>query len=267
MGFLHEGHASLIRRARGAGETVVVSLFVNPKQFGPQEDFSRYPRDMERDLELCRKEGVDLLFAPGVEEIYPPGFATEVRVHGLDKGLCAEHRPGHFAGVATVVLKLLNLVGPDRAYFGQKDLQQWRIISQMVADLGLPVEIVRCPIIRDRDGLALSSRNSYLSPDDRRSARAIPRALAAALRSHASGQDDAVALIDIARRIVDAEPGLRLQYLELVSLTDLNPRARLEEPSALAIAAMVGQTRLIDNVILGGDAADEALLKLEEACL
>ena len=223
MGAFHEGHLSLMRAARAENDVVVVSLFVNPAQFGPGEDLQRYPRGGERDAALAEETGVDVLFVPSVEEIYPPGFQTWVEVEELGSILEGEHRPGHFRGVATVCLKLFNLVHPDRAYFGQKDAQQAEVVKRMVGDLAVPVEIRVCPTQRDEDGLALSSRNAYLSAEERERALALPRALQAQDRSLLNG--------------------LKVDYFEVANF----------EPRVLAAAVRVGGTRLIDNVILEGD--------------
>ena len=223
MGAFHEGHLSLFRAARAENDTVVVSLFLNAAQFGPGEDLERYPRDEERDARLAEQEGVDVLFAPAAEEIYPPGFQTWVEVEELGRILEGEHRPGHFRAVATVCLKLFNLVHPDRAYFGQKDAQQAGVVKRMVGDLAVPVEIRVCPTQRDEDGLALSSRNAYLSAEKRERALALPRALPAQARSLLNG--------------------LEVDYFEVADF----------EPRVLAAAVRVGGTRLIDNVILEGD--------------
>jgi len=223
MGAFHEGHLSLFRAARAENDTVVVSLFLNAAQFGPGEDLERYPRDEERDARLAEQEGVDVLFAPAAEEIYPPGFQTWVEVEELGRILEGEHRPGHFRAVATVCLKLINLVHPDRAYFGQKDAQQAEVVKRMVGDLAVPVEIRVCPTQRDEDGLALSSRNAYLSAEEHERALALPRALQAQDRSLLNG--------------------LEVEYFEVADF----------EPRVLAAAVRVGGTRLIDNVILEGD--------------
>ena len=224
MGAFHEGHLSLFRAARAENEIVVVSLFVNPAQFGPGEDFRRYPRDEESDARMAEEEGVDLLFTPAPEELYPPGHETWVEVEELSRLLEGEHRPGHFRGVATVCLKLFNIVGPARAYFGQKDAQQVAVVTRMVRDLGLGLEIRVLPTVRDPDGLALSSRNAYLSPAERAAALALPRAL--------SSKDP-----ERARAELD---GLDVEYVEVAHF----------EPRVLAAAVRVGPTRLIDNVVL-----------------
>jgi pantoate--beta-alanine ligase len=223
MGAFHGGHLSLFRTARAENDTVVVSLFVNPAQFAPGEDLDRYPRDEERDARLAEEEGVDVLFAPAAEEIYPPGFQTWVEVEQLGSILEGEHRPGHLRGVATVCLKLFNIVRPDRAYFGQKDAQQAVVVRRMVADLAVPVEIRVCPTVRDEDGLALSSRNAYLSPEERAQALQLPRALQARDRSVLNG--------------------IEVDYFEEADF----------EPRVLAAAVRVGGTRLIDNVVLEGE--------------
>jgi pantoate--beta-alanine ligase len=261
MGYLHEGHASLMRLARQSSDLVVVSIFVNPKQFGPSEDLDRYPRDLERDMRLCEHEGVDLLFTPQSEDIYPPGFRTEVSVAGLTEPLCGASRPGHFTGVTTVVARLFGLVRPDRAFFGQKDFQQWRVIARMVEDLAMPVEIVPGPIVREADGLALSSRNTYLSNEDRQRALALSRALAQAMRMDLAGERSAESLQGAAR---SALSGLELEYLELRDADTLQPVAVLDAPAVMAVAAKVGKTRLIDNALLAPESPDRGLPRLLE---
>jgi pantoate--beta-alanine ligase len=261
MGFLHEGHASLIRHARQTSDVVVVSIFVNPKQFGPHEDLDRYPRDLDRDQALCEKEGVDLLFTPTPEVVYPPGFRTEVAVAGLTDPLCGSSRPGHFAGVTTVVARLFGLIRPDAAFFGQKDFQQWRVIAQMVSDLAMPVDVVRAPIVREPDGLAMSSRNAYLAPDERLRARALSRALAQAMRAYLAGERSAARLLDAARPEL---AGLALEYLDLRDADTLHPVSALAAPAVMAIAAKLGKTRLIDNALLAPDSPDRGLATLLE---
>ena len=254
MGFFHEGHLALMRRARSQCDVVVVSLFVNPAQFGPTEDLATYPRDEVRDAELAEAEGVDVLFVPPVEEVYPPGFDTTVAVGGVTEFLegAPEWRgPGHFAGVTTVVTKLLNMAGPDVAYFGQKDAQQAVVIRKLARDLDIPVRIEVCPTVRDPDGLALSSRNSYLTPDERERALGLRRALQAAEAAVAAGQLDASAVLSAARAELDGH-GVEPEYLELRSATDLSPVERVNGSTLLAVAARVGRARLIDNTILGG---------------
>jgi pantoate--beta-alanine ligase len=254
MGAFHGGHLSLIRRAREQCDVVVVSLFVNPAQFGPGEDLEGYPRDEARDGEVAAAEGVDVLFAPPVEEVYPDGFDTSVSVGGLTEvldGAPDQRGSAHFAGVATVVTKLFNMAGPDVAYFGQKDAQQALVIRRLVRDLDIPVRIEVCPTIRDEHGLALSSRNAYLSPDERERALGLSRALRAAEDAVARGQIDARAVLQAARGELDAA-GIDPEYLELRSTTDLSPVERVNGSTLLAVAARVGRARLIDNTILGG---------------
>jgi len=255
MGYFHEGHLSLMRRARAENDVVVVSLFVNPAQFAPGEDLEAYPRDERRDAELAEAEGVDVLFAPPVEEVYPDGFATTVTVRDLTdtlEGDQAQRGPEHFEGVTTVVTKLFNMAAPDAAYFGQKDAQQALVIRKLVRDLDIPVRIEVCPTIRDPDGLALSSRNAYLSPEERERALALNRALRAAETAVAGGARDAAAVVKAARDELD-RAGLEPDYLQLRSMTDLSPVERVNGSTLLAVAARVGRARLIDNAILGGE--------------
>ena len=254
MGFFHEGHLSLMRRAREGCDVVVVSLFVNPAQFAPGEDLESYPRDEGRDSNLARAAGVDLLFVPPVEEVYPAGFDTSVTVGGLTEmleGAPEQRGPGHFAGVTTIVTKLLNMAGPDVAYFGQKDAQQALVIRRLVRDLDIPARIEVCPTVRDPDGLALSSRNSYLSVAERERAVGLSRALRAAEAAVLAGEHDARAVLSAARGELD-EAGIDPEYLELRSTTDLSPVERVNGSTLLAVAARVGRARLIDNTILGG---------------
>ena len=253
MGALHDGHLSLIRAARAANDVVVVSLFVNPTQFNETADLESYPRDEARDGALGAQAGADLLFAPDVEEVYPEGFATTVRVAGLTEHLEGEHRGvAHFDGVATVVAKLLNMVGPDAAYFGQKDAQQAAVIRRLVRDLDIPVAIEICPTVREPDGLALSSRNVHLRGADRDRAVALKRGLDAAAAAHAAGERDpnAIARAGLAAM---AELGVEPEYLALVRPDDLRPVERVDgtDPVLVAVAARVGPTRLIDNTVLG----------------
>jgi pantoate--beta-alanine ligase len=254
MGFFHDGHLSLMGAARAANETVVVSLFVNPTQFGPNEDLDAYPRDEARDLALAEAEGVDIVFAPPVDEVYPAGFDTSVEVGGLTEPLDGAARPGHFKGVTTIVTKLLNMVGPDAAYFGQKDAQQALVIKKLVTDLNMPVRIEVCPTIREPDGLAMSSRNAYLGEEERRRALALSRALRAAEQAVERGQLDADAVIAAARQELH-EAGIEPEYLELRSATDLTPAERVNGSTLLAVAARVGRARLIDNTMLKGGGA------------
>jgi pantoate--beta-alanine ligase len=252
MGYFHDGHLSLMRRAREDCDVVVVSLFVNPAQFGPNEDLDAYPRGEERDAALAEAEGVDLLFAPPLEEVYPDGFDTTVSVGGLTNVLCGDpgrRGPEHFAGVTTVVAKLFNMVGPDIAYFGQKDAQQALVIRKLVRDLDIPVRIEVCPTVRDPDGLALSSRNAYLSAAEREHALALRRALHAAEERVASGAVDAAAVLAAARAELE-RAGVEPEYLELRSTRDLSEVERVNGSTLLAVAARVGRARLIDNAIL-----------------
>ncbi len=254
MGAFHEGHLSLIRAAREENETVVVSLFVNPAQFGPSEDFGAYPRDEERDAAQAEAEGVDVLFAPPVDEVYPDGFDTTVEVGGLTDTLEGDpaHRGAeHFRGVTTVVTKLFNMAQPDRAYFGQKDAQQALVIRRLVRDLNVPVEIRVCPTIREESGLALSSRNAYLSAEERERAAAISRGLRAAEETVRAGERDAAKVLAAARAELDAAQ-IDPEYLELRSADDLSPVERVNGSTLLAVAARVGRARLIDNTMLGG---------------
>ncbi|MCI0376587.1 MAG: pantoate--beta-alanine ligase [Gemmataceae bacterium] len=250
MGALHEGHASLIRAARAECGFVVVSIFVNPAQFGPTEDLARYPRPFEKDVMLCANEGVALVFHPNPTVIYPPGYKTVVEVRELQEVLCGASRPGHFGGVATVVLKLFNIVQPDLAYFGQKDAQQARLLEQMVLDLNLPVTMRICPIIREEDGLALSSRNVYLSAEERKHATVLYRALEEMRQRVASGERSAAALVRIAADLVAGTPGARLDYASIVDWQTLRPLDVLSGQVLVALAVYFGATRLIDNVLL-----------------
>ena len=250
MGALHAGHASLMRTARAACSNFAVSLFVNPTQFGPNEDYARYPRAFEADCALAEGEGADLLFAPAVEEMYPAGAATFVDVQSLSSCLDGKSRPGHFRGVATVVAKLLFAAEPDFAFFGQKDAAQVAVLRRMAADLRLATEIVVCPIVRDADGLALSSRNAYLTPSQRAEALALSRAVRQVESLVAQGKRRALVLIDAARRIFDCEPELCVDYIELVDWSTLEPVENAAPGSLFAVAAWVGGTRLIDNTIL-----------------
>ena len=252
MGALHEGHLALVRRARAENATVAASIFVNPTQFGPQEDLATYPRDMERDLALLESEGVDLVYAPTPEEVYPPGFDTWVEPGALADRLEGAVRPGHFRGVATVVTKLFNVIAPDRAYFGQKDGQQLAVIRQLVRDLNLGVEIVAVPTVRAADGLALSSRNAYLTPEQRAAAPVIYRALSEARELWLNGEQDAETLRKAARNILEAEPLIQeIDYVSVADATSLVELERVDGPAMLSTAVMLGKTRLIDNVLLG----------------
>jgi pantoate--beta-alanine ligase len=254
MGYLHQGHLALVQRARAENDHVAVSIFVNPTQFGPREDLAHYPRDLQRDLALLRDTQVDLVFVPEVAEIYPPGFSTTVDVGVVAGSLEGTARPGHFQGVATVVCKLFNIVTPQRAYFGQKDAQQTLVIRRMVADLNMPVEVVICPTLREPDGLAMSSRNVYLSPDERQAALALSRGLWAAQQCHAAGERDAEALRETIRAALAAEPLAHPEYVSIADMETLHELDRLEGRALASLAVRIGRTRLIDNVILGDDA-------------
>jgi pantoate--beta-alanine ligase len=261
MGALHEGHFSLVRAAVAAHKPVVVSIFVNPTQFGPQEDFARYPRQLEKDAALLDSAGADYLFAPEASDIYPPGFRTQVTVEGLGDRLEGRIRPGHFRGVTTVVLKLLEIVQPQAAYFGRKDAQQARILTQMASDLNLDAEISVQPIVREPDGLAMSSRNAYLSAEERRAATSLSRALSAAANSIKSGERNASAIVQSAQAVLAAEPLVKPDYVELVNEENLEPVTVLGRNCLLLIAASVGNpkekkqpTRLIDNLLAEQDA-------------
>jgi pantoate--beta-alanine ligase len=253
MGAFHDGHLELMRRARAENDVVVVSLFVNPAQFGPSEDLATYPRDEARDAAQAEELGVDLLFAPPVDEIYPAGFSTTVSVAGLTEVLDGDPQqrgPEHFHGVTTVVTKLFNMAQPDAAYFGQKDAQQALVIKQLVRDLDMPVRVAVVPTVREPDGLAMSSRNAYLTEDERERALGLSRALEAADREVAAGRRDAQSVIAAASRELDAR-GIEPEYLELRSADDLSPASRVNGRTLLAVAARVGRARLIDNAILG----------------
>ena len=252
MGYLHEGHLSLVRKAREENRTVVVSIFVNPAQFGPTEDLATYPRDMERDLAMLMEVGTDIVFAPSVEEVYPVGFDTWVTVDKLSQKLEGAVRPGHFRGVATVVAKLFNIVRPDRAYFGQKDGQQCAVIRRMARDLNMGLEVVVLPTVREADGLAMSSRNVYLTPEQRRAAPVLYRALCRARDMWQQGERDAERLRQAARQIIEAEPQVeRLDYVSVADADTLEELDTVDRPAMVSLAAMVGKARLIDNVLLG----------------
>jgi len=248
MGYLHEGHYSLIRAAHRDCGVVVVSIFVNPTQFGPAEDLNRYPRDFEADCHACRSEGVDVVFAPSAAEIYPPGFQTFVTVDELAREYCGRHRPGHFRGVATVVLKLFLIAEPHAAYFGEKDFQQSAVIRRMVKDLNVPVTVRVLPTVREHDGLAMSSRNRYLSGAARSAATVLYRALQAARTRVAAGERSASAVLETVRNTFAAEPLARLQYAAVADDETLEPVERIQGREHLLLAAFVAETRLIDNV-------------------
>lgn len=250
MGALHEGHLSLARAAKASCDVVAASIFVNPTQFGPTEDLTKYPRNFERDRELLENEGVELLFAPSVEEMYPAGDVTWVTVEGLSAKLDGRSRPGHFRGVTTVVAKLFHIVEPDAAFFGQKDAAQIAIIRRMAADLNFPVEIVACPIVREPDGLAMSSRNAYLDPQQRKQALVLHRSLLHANKLWEAGERDATKIIAAAQEEFAEEKSVRLDYFEIVDPDSLDPVENVANGALVAVAAFVGQTRLIDNLVL-----------------
>jgi len=250
MGYLHDGHLSLVREARRSNARVVATIFVNPAQFAPNEDLARYPRDEARDLELLRAEGVDAVFAPSVGEMYPEGFTTYVTVEGLTDRLEGASRPTHFRGVTTIVLKLLDIVQPARAYFGQKDAQQLAVIRRMARDLDVPVEIAGLPIVREPDGLAMSSRNAYLTPPQRAAAPVLHRALAAARRLFEDGGRDAEAIRQCVERVLADEPLAAIDYVSVAAADTLEELRTIDRPALVSLAVRFGQTRLIDNVTL-----------------
>jgi len=256
MGALHEGHTALVARARKECSRVIASVFVNPKQFGPSEDYKKYPRTLEKDAEKLDAIGVDVLFAPEAADVYPDGFRTYVSVEGISERLEGRSRPGHFRGVATVVLKLFEIVQPNFAYFGRKDAQQVRIISEMARDLNLDAEIVVCPIVREADGLALSSRNAYLSVEERRAATVLHRALIAARDELASGIRDALQLQTAMRKIVEAEPLATADYAEIVNAETFESVVRVSRACYAVLAVFIGKTRLIDNLLIVPTADD-----------
>jgi pantoate--beta-alanine ligase len=262
MGALHDGHLSLVREARRMCDVVIVSVFVNPTQFGPSEDFEHYPRDLTKDTALLTDYNVDYIFAPPTAEMYPKGFSTYVNVGGLSKPLEGETRPGHFRGVATVVAILLNTVRPDFAFFGQKDAQQSVIIKRMVKDLAFDTEIVVLPTVREDSGLAISSRNLYLSPEEQQSASVIHRGLAKAEEGFKKGERHADRLEQIVRTTIESEPGVRVDYVSVVDAETLEKLDRLDErPILIAVAAFIGKTRLIDNMVLNKARKDAATTK------
>lgn len=250
MGALHKGHLSLIRRARRENDFTVVSIFVNPAQFSPAEDFRKYPRNLKRDALFSKQEGVDLLFYPAAEEMYPADYRTYVTVEGLSGRLCGRSRPGHFRGVATVVTKLFNIVMPDTAYFGQKDAQQALIIKRLARDLNLPVRIKVLPTIRDKDGLALSSRNLYLNREERNQALVLPKALNLAGLLIKGGAKDAKRIIGRMRRLIRKKKRVKIDYIAIVDSAELKPVKRIKGNCLIAVAARIGKTRLIDNIII-----------------
>ncbi|OGR30552.1 MAG: pantoate--beta-alanine ligase [Desulfobacca sp. RBG_16_60_12] len=250
MGFFHPGHLSLMEYGKTAGDRLVVSLFVNPAQFGPQEDLTRYPRDLDRDVRLAQEVGVDVLYTPEAGAMYPPGYQTFVAVESLSQGLCGASRPGHFRGVATVVLKLLNRVSPQVAVFGEKDYQQLMVVKQMVADLDVPVAIVGRPIVREPDGLAMSSRNTYLNPAERAAALCLYRALVAARELVASGARSRENILEAVRQIINAAPGCDIDYAALVDPLTLREVEAIQGEARLLLAVWINKTRLIDNTLL-----------------
>jgi pantoate--beta-alanine ligase len=252
MGALHEGHLALVRTAKAQCHLVVVSIFVNPLQFGLGEDLAKYPRDFECDRELLQQEGVDFIFAPNVAEMYPAGQVTYVTVEGLSDKLCGRSRPGHFRGVTTVVSKLFNIVEPDKAFFGQKDAAQSTIIRRMVSDVNIPVQVVVCPIVREPDGLEMSSRNAYLDYSQRKSALALYRSLMTVQEGFNQGERKVQALIGAGKRTFEQEPAVRLDYFEIVDPETLDPVVNLSHGGLAAVAAFVGKARLIDNIVLAG---------------
>jgi pantoate--beta-alanine ligase len=250
MGYFHEGHRSLMRAARAAHDLVVVTIFVNPLQFAAHEDLDGYPRDPDGDAAAATEEGVDVLFTPSLAEMYPEPARTTVHVDGPTTGLCGAARPTHFDGVATVVTKLFSIVGPSTAYFGRKDAQQLAVVRRMVADLNLPVDVIGCPLVREPDGLAMSSRNAYLSPDERRAATVLSRALRAAADAVVAGERDAAAITRMIEAAVAGEPRVELEYAEVRHGPDLTTSTRLDGEVLVAVAAKVGPARLIDNVTI-----------------
>jgi pantoate--beta-alanine ligase len=252
MGALHDGHLSLVRAARVQCDVVVVSIFVNPTQFGPNEDFGKYPRSFDQDKTMLQGEGVSAIFYPSVEEMYPPGATTWVTVEGLSERLDGRSRPGHFRGVSTVVSKLFNIVQPQFAFFGQKDAAQVAIIRKMARDLNFDVEIVTCPIVRETDGLAMSSRNAYLSAQERKQALVVSRSLERVRRMHEEGETNAEKLIAAGKQVIAEEPAVRLDYFEVVDPNTLEPVSDLANGALVAVAAYVGSTRLIDNLLVSG---------------
>ena len=250
MGALHEGHLSLMREGKRRAPSLAVSIYVNPTQFGPNEDFGKYPRELKSDLTKCESTGVDAVFLPTDGEMYPDGFQTFVTVEEVTKNLCGASRPEHFRGVATVVAKLFNIVEPDVALFGEKDFQQLVVIRRMAQDLRIPVEIAGCPIVREPDGLAMSSRNKYLSPAERMSALSLHRSLGAAVEMAKSGESSAERIISKVRETIECDGGVRIDYAKIVDSETMEDVVEIKRPALLALAAFVGRTRLIDNVLL-----------------
>lgn len=249
MGFLHEGHESLIRRSAAENDKTVVSIFVNPMQFGKNEDLESYPRDVQRDSRICREAGAHLIFHPSPEEMYPPDFFTYTDMDTITEGLCGSDRPGHFRGVCTVVGKLFHIVSPDRAYFGQKDAQQLSVIQKMVRDLNFDLEVVGCPTVREPDGLAKSSRNTYLSEEERKQAAVLYRSLQHAEEALAAGERDVKAIRDAMVHMIAQQPLAKIDYVEFVDWEILQPIKKLKKPALIAVAVKFGKTRLIDNFL------------------
>ena len=249
MGYLHEGHKSLIDKAVKENDRVVVSVFVNPIQFGPTEDLASYPRDLERDAKLCEEAGANLIFHPEKEEMYFDDFSSFVEVQGVSKGLCGKSRPIHFRGVCTVVTKLFNIVKPDRAYFGQKDAQQLAVVKRMVRDLNMDIEIIGCPIIREEDGLAKSSRNTYLSPEERKAAVILSKSLKLGKKAIEAGERDSKKIIDIITNNINTEKLAKIDYVEIVDPLSIENIDKIENSALVAMAVYIGKTRLIDNFI------------------
>lgn len=247
MGYLHEGHESLIRKASEENDRVVVSIFVNPIQFGPKEDLSTYPRDLERDSKVCESAGADIIFHPENEEMYFKDFSTFVDMNGLTAELCGKSRPTHFRGVCTVVTKLFNIVAPDRAYFGEKDAQQLAVIKRMVRDLNIDIEIIGCPIVREKDGLAKSSRNTYLSVEERNAAIILNKSLTLAKEKIQAGERDSEIIIKLIEEVINSEKLARIDYIEVVDSLSMEKVERIEKSVLVAIAVFIGKTRLIDN--------------------
>ena len=261
MGALHEGHLSLVRTARKQADVVVVSIFVNPLQFGPNEDFSKYPRSFETDCAKLLAEGVDIIFAPHPDDMYAPGASTTVYVEGLSEKLDGRSRPGHFRGVTTVVAKLFGVVHPDLAFFGQKDAAQVAIIRKMVHDLNMDIQLVICPIVREKDGLAMSSRNSYLSAQQRTQALCLHHSLERVRELTEKGETSAKTLVSAGKQAIAEEPAAKLDYYEIVNPDTLEPVADINSGALVAVAAWIGETRLIDNLVLGADKNSKAKLK------
>lgn len=250
MGYLHEGHQSLMKKARQENDVVILSIFVNPVQFGVGEDYETYPRNLEKDSQLAESEGVDIIFHPKTLEMYPKGYKSYVEVEEITKGLCGASRPGHFRGVTTVVTKLFNIVKPNRAYFGQKDAQQVAVILQMTKDLNMDVEIVSCPIVRESDGLAMSSRNTYLNSEERKAALVLSRTLFLAKEKIEKGEKDSNIIFDTIRSIIDSEPLAQIDYIEIVNGDSLDKIQIIEGKILIALAVRIGKTRLIDNILM-----------------